>query len=492
MATASIFETPTMIDADALAAAFEVEEDGHVNLPEAYVPGGSSRVKDHEKQRIFLRSKQREVLYGGAAGGGKSDALLMAALQYVDQPNYAAILFRRTYADLALPGALMERAAEWLSKTPARWNDTKKTWTFPSGATLTFGYLQTTNDKFRYQSAEFQFIGFDELTQFPETDYLYLFSRLRRKAGSKIPLRMRVASNPGGTGHRWVDERFVKPWEAGTMPEDRDFIPAKLDDNRHVDKEEYEVSLAQLDEHTRKQLRNGDWNARMPGPWVFDHHGLDASFDLGDTLDQLKRSGDLPPPLHGAFALGIDFGETTHVLLGHPLEAWPKNRLAVSRRGCPELHRQIYEIQFKDDDTEDVEKEDDHGPDALLALIAPLSRTRTGHGMYIFNEYVYRRGEPDTQAQNFYDNVLGKALKIPWGVRLGRQRFDASKPESMRLWVRGLFEVLPEGQRAMGARPSKIAFHKYKRQAILHGRKMMEDTLIEHNREIARIEREAA
>ena len=71
-----------------------------------------------------------EAFYGGAAGGGKSIALLMAALQYVDVPGYAAIIFRRSYADLSLPGALMDRAHEWLGSTDAVWHEQIKTWVF--------------------------------------------------------------------------------------------------------------------------------------------------------------------------------------------------------------------------------------------------------------------------------------------------------------------------------------------------------------------------
>ena len=99
------------------------------------------------KQSAFLLLPHLEALYGGQAGGGKSSALLMAALQYVDVPGYAALLLRRTYADLSLPGALMDRAADWLQPTDAHWNDTAKTWTFPSGATVTFGYLETERNK---------------------------------------------------------------------------------------------------------------------------------------------------------------------------------------------------------------------------------------------------------------------------------------------------------------------------------------------------------
>jgi len=236
-----------------------------------------------------------EVFYGGAAGGGKSDALLMAALQYVSVPKYAAILFRRTFTDLSLPGALMDRAHKWLQHTPARWIDRTKTWEFPSGATLSFGYLEHENDKYRYQSAEFQFIGFDELTQFTETQYRYLFSRLRRLEGSKIPLRVRSASNPGGVGHEWVCLRFI----AG----DRPFIPASLDDNPYIDREEYLKSLQHLDPVTRAQLIRGDWTIRESGnkfrrEWfeIVDDFPRDARFvrfwDLAATEPKLGRDPD--------------------------------------------------------------------------------------------------------------------------------------------------------------------------------------------------------
>lgn len=209
-----------------------------------------------DKQRAFLLLPCREAFYGGSAGGGKSDALLAAALQYVDVPGYAAILFRRTYTDLALPGALMDRAHEWLADTDAHWQEKTKTWMFPSGATLTFGYLDGPRDHDRYQGAEFQFVGFDELTQFRESDYRYLFSRLRKLAGVKIPIRMRAASNPGGIGHEWVKQRFIVEGRQNK----RFFIPAKLDDNPHIDGEEYEASLSELDPLTRAQLLAGDWD----------------------------------------------------------------------------------------------------------------------------------------------------------------------------------------------------------------------------------------
>lgn len=225
------------------------------------------------QQAAFLLLDCREALYGGAAGGGKSDALLMAALQYVDIPGYTAILFRKSYADLSLPGALMDRAAEWLQpwiKTgEVKWIDKLKTYVFfcPEGgtSTLSFGYLELEKDKFRYQGAEFQFIGFDELTQMSETNYRYMFSRLRRLKGVEIPLRMRGASNPGGEGHEWVKTRFIVCGkQAGRV-----FIPSKAKDNPHLDLDEYLASLDELDDVTKAQLKDGDWDVKHEGS-MFD------------------------------------------------------------------------------------------------------------------------------------------------------------------------------------------------------------------------------
>ncbi len=219
----------------------------------------------HPKQAEFLLLPHREAFYGGAAGGGKSEALLMGALQYVQIPNFTAILFRKTYADLSLPGALMDRAAEWLQPTAARWNQTEKTWTFPSGAKLTFGYMDTKNDRFRYQSSEMQYCGFDELTHFQERDYRYMFSRLRRVTGMNVPIRMRAASNPGGVGHQWVKQRFLLEGRSKGRP----FIPARKVDNPSLDEEDYRKSLAELDPVERKRLDEGDWEVTEKGE-LFD------------------------------------------------------------------------------------------------------------------------------------------------------------------------------------------------------------------------------
>jgi predicted phage terminase large subunit-like protein len=224
-------------------------------LDNPYVP-----ITPTTKQAIFLTLPSIEALYGGSAGGGKSVALLAAALQFIDVPGYRALLLRRSYTDLNLPEALIPMSQAWLKETNARWTGRQNEWVFPSGATLTFGYLDGDADKYRYQGATFHYIGFDELTQFHESAYRYLFSRLRRSIDVDVPLRMRAATNPGGFGHNWVRKRFIDQKHS-----DRVFIPAQLEDNPHLDIDAYAQALAQLDPITRRQLRHGDWLAHEAG-----------------------------------------------------------------------------------------------------------------------------------------------------------------------------------------------------------------------------------
>lgn len=212
------------------------------------------------KQIVFLLCMAYEAGFGGQAGGGKSWALLASALQFVDQPNYDALLIRRTIPDLKQPGALMSMAHEWLApfiKTKeVQWKEQDRRFTFESGATLSFGYMENPQDRFQYQGARFNFVGFDEVTQFEEICYTYLFSRLRKDKDNKIPTRMRIATNPGGIGHEWVKKRFITE-----RTPDRVFIFSGLDDNPYLDKDDYKRGLAELDDLDREQLEKGNWDA---------------------------------------------------------------------------------------------------------------------------------------------------------------------------------------------------------------------------------------
>jgi predicted phage terminase large subunit-like protein len=308
----------------------------------------------HPVQQVYLSlSHIEEAMYGGAAGGGKSDALLMAALQFVDVPGYSALLLRRTWPDLNSPGAILDRARTWLSDTPAKEKDGGRHWEFPSGARLQFGYIQHDKDKYKFQSAEYQFIGWDELTQFEETTYSYLFSRVRRpmvsclncntsirmyrnKAGSMywkhvtkegkrkcrelfpdpkvinqygpasdgmtlfdVPLRVRSATNPGGIGHQWVKDRFV---DHRTRKENSIFVPARLVDNPSLDQESYEKNLEHLLPVDRERLLAGDWDVEEEGSMFtrYDFNIVQEAPARGEVI----RFWDLAATVDGDWTVG--------------------------------------------------------------------------------------------------------------------------------------------------------------------------------------------
>ncbi len=267
---------------------------------------------DH-KDHLFITNSF--VVTKNSAGGGKSDALLAAALQYVDIPGYDALLIRDTYKNLTKPEGLLDRANEWLMGSDARWNEKQKAWIFPSGATLSFGYLDAPRDHSSYQSSEYQFIGIDEAVNIRETHAKYMFSRLRKKmpesylndlkqlhpdiaesilnsyyeAYKNIPLRYRCASNPPNIEQyargEWVKRKYVDP---ETKDKDVVFIPAKIIDNPHLNQKEYIKSLDKLDPITRAQLLTGDWDIKVKGQ--FFQRGWFKIIDSLPPTDEIVKT----------------------------------------------------------------------------------------------------------------------------------------------------------------------------------------------------------
>ena len=206
-----------------------------------------------------------EVLYGGAGGGGKSVWLLAEAAAYVDHPGYSAILLRETWGNLLRePNGLIPMSHDWFGRTDAHWSGDRNTWTFPSGATIAFGHMHNPTDHNQYAGPEYQFVGFDETTEIRPYQYQFMASRMRRLAGSDIPIRRRAATNPGGRHHDYYANRFGldgKDQQApGTL-----YIPARLWDNPHLDMEDYNRRLSVLDPVLRARIRDGDWSIDETG-----------------------------------------------------------------------------------------------------------------------------------------------------------------------------------------------------------------------------------
>jgi phage terminase large subunit-like protein len=247
------------------------------NLPQS-ADLSAMPMKPTPRQAEFLKLNCEEALYGGAAGGGKSEALLMWLAEGIHIPTYSAIIFRRTYKQLTKSNdSLVAKSFRLYKPLGGDWNSTRMQWRFPSGAIIEMGALEHLNSIYDYQGPAFHRIAFDELTQFQEEQYLYLFSRIRAVQGFPVRMGMRASANPGGIGHAWVKQRFIneeslamlrgldfrQPSPPGTVywnSPDRAFVPARLADNPWLKFDEYVKSLGHLSPVTRERLLNGDWS----------------------------------------------------------------------------------------------------------------------------------------------------------------------------------------------------------------------------------------
>ena len=251
-------------------------------------------------QTEFLAAGETDVLYGGAAGGGKSYAMLVDPLRYAHRAAHRALIIRRSMPELR---ELIDKSRELYPKAfpGCKYREVEKLWNFPSGAKIEFGFLERDADVYRYQGQAYSWIGFDEITHLPtEFPWNYLASRLRT-TDSEITPYMRCTANPGGVGAHWVKKRYIDPNEPnesfkGADGLSRKFIPARLEDNPFLAEDgRYEQMLKALPPTQRKQLLEGNWDVNEG-----------AAFTEFDT--DLHIVAPFQIPIHWERVKGIDYG----------------------------------------------------------------------------------------------------------------------------------------------------------------------------------------
>ena len=251
-------------------------------------------------QEDFLAAGETDVLYGGAAGGGKSYAMLVDPLRYAHRPAHRGLIIRRSMPELR---ELIDKSRELYPKAfpGCKYKEVEKLWNFPSGAKIEFGFLERDADVYRYQGQAYSWIGFDEITHLPtEFAWNYLASRLRT-TDSEITCYMRCTANPGGAGATWVKKRYIDPSPPhesfeGADGLSRKFIPARLQDNPFLATDgRYEKMLKALPPTQRQQLLEGNWDVAEGAAFT-------------EFLPQLHVITPFEIPVHWERVKGIDYG----------------------------------------------------------------------------------------------------------------------------------------------------------------------------------------
>ena len=376
-------------------------------------------------QTDFLAAPERDVLYGGAAGGGKSYAMLIDPLRFAHRAAHRALILRRSMPELR---ELIDKSRELYPKAfpGCKYKEVEKLWNFPSGAKVEFGFLERDADVYRYQGQAYSWIGFDEITHLPtEFGWNYLASRLRTTDPDITPY-MRCTANPGGVGATWVKKRYVDPYppnESFTGEDNltRKFIPARLDDNPYLAEDgRYEEMLQALPPTQRKQLLEGNWDVNEGAAFTefdLDTHVI-TPFEIPISWERVK---------------GVDYGYSSEsaCIWGtvDPTDGTLIIYRELYRKGLTgeDLGRLITEMELTDPysvqgvlDTAAWAKTGTTGPTVGESLIRAGHKLRRAdknrvQGKIQIHEYlrVQQSGRPRLQIFNTCPNLIRELQSIP-------------------------------------------------------------------------------
>lgn len=385
-------------------------------------------------QEDFLAAGETDVLYGGAAGGGKSYAMLIDPLRFAHRPAHRALIIRRSMPELR---ELIDKSRELYPKAfpGAKYKEVEKMWIFPSGAKMEFGFLERDADVYRYQGQAYSFIGFDEITHLPtEFAWNYLGSRLRT-TDPEIEVYLRCTANPGGSGAHWVKKRYIDPAPPnesfrGADGLTRKFIPARLQDNPYLAKDgRYEQMLASLPPTQRKQLLEGNWDVAEG-----------AAFTEFNPFDHVITPFEIP--VHWERSKGIDYGYASEsaCVWGavDPSDGTLIIYRELYRKGLlgTDLARMITEMEYEDPfsvsgvlDTACWSRTGTTGPTVGETLQRAGHKLRRAdknriQGKIQIHEYLklMQSGRPRIQIFNTCPNLIRELQSIP---------LDKSKPEDV-------------------------------------------------------------
>lgn len=415
----------------------------------------SKEWKPHKKQEQFIQIPHTvfEGFYGGSAGAGKSELLLMLPLIYgwFRRAGFKGLIVRRTFTELE--SEIILRSKEFYRFTGAIYNDQKKrwTWTWPDGESyIQFGHAQHEEDIRKYDTAEYNYIGFDELTSFTEFQYRYLaFSRCRSSVPG-LPAIVRGASNPGNVGHGWVRRRFVEPAPTGGVlivdkvsGLKRVFIQALPTDNPYLldNQPTYIAQLEMLPEAEKRAKLYGDWFT-FTGQ-VFDEWRVEPFSDEPRNAQHIVPWFEIPTWWPRIAA--IDWGHSANTWIGWAAVA-PNKRLYGYREYC---HKGKKVDQWASDfaalsDGEDIRLVtlchsawQERGQGTIASLFTSFSgyepnkssRDRLGGRMRV-HEYLRWRPKPVVKLPkaNFSLDTAGRVLRFK-GTKAYNEYLDMFKPE---------------------------------------------------------------